>query len=212
MLNPARGRAERGNREDTAPAPGEREAPTPTRGLVNQGRQIRDREQSRVSNPAHSKRGQGWREGKGPASKQRDPRSQGQASDPALGEREVPTPTRGLVNQSRQIRDREQSRVSNPAHSKRGQGWRGGKGPASKQRDPGSHGEASDGSIVPRTSRQSDAQVRQVGGRSSVKLVTARTQWRTRTHDGQKRIDMHALAYVDIHCTPRRLSLPCSKV
>ena len=149
MLNPARGRAERGNREDTAPAPGEREAPTPTRGLVNQGRQIRDREQSRVSNPAHSKRGQGWRVGKGPARKQRDPKS---------------------------------------------------------------HGIACDGSIVPRTSRQSDAQVRQVGGRSSVKLVTARTQWRTRTHDGQKRIDMHALAYVDIHCTPRRLSLPCRKV
>ena len=152
MLNPARGRAERGNREDTAPAPGEREAPTPTRGLVNQGRQIRGREQSRVSNPAHSKRGQGWREGKGPASKQRDPGSQGQAGDPALGE------------------------------------------------------------LVPRTSRQSDAQVRQVGGRSSVKPATAQTQWRTRTHDGQKRIDMHALAYVDIHCTPRRLSLPCRKV
>ena len=131
---------------------------------------------------------------------------------PALGEREVPTPTRGLVNQSRQIRDREQSRVSNPAHSKRGQGWRGGQGPASKQRNPGSHGEAGDGSIVPRTSRQNDAEVRQVGGRSSVKLVTAQTQWRTRTHAGQKRIDMHALAYVDIHCTPRRLSSPCRKV
>ena len=149
MLNPARGRAERGNREDTAPAPGEREAPTPTRGLVNQGRQIRGREQSRVSNPAHSKRGQGWRGGKGPASKQRDPRSQGQAGD---------------------------------------------------------------GSRVPRTSCQSNAQVRRVGGRSSVKPATAQTQWRTRTHDGQKRIDMHALAYVDIHCTPRRLSLPCRKV
>ena len=75
MLNPARGRAERGNREDMAPAPREREAPTPTRGLVNLGRQIRDGEQSRVSNPAHSKRGQGRRGGKGPASKQRDPRS-----------------------------------------------------------------------------------------------------------------------------------------
>ena len=75
MLNPARGRAERGNREDMAPAPRERQAPMPTRGLVNLGRQIRDGEQSRVSNPAHSKRGQGRRGGKGPASKQRDPRS-----------------------------------------------------------------------------------------------------------------------------------------
>ena len=35
MLNPARGRAERGDREDKAPALGEREVPTPTRGLVN---------------------------------------------------------------------------------------------------------------------------------------------------------------------------------
>ena len=34
MLNPARGRAERGDREDKAPALGEREVPTPTRGLV----------------------------------------------------------------------------------------------------------------------------------------------------------------------------------
>ena len=51
------------------------QAPMPTRGLVNLGRQIRDGEQSRVSNPAHSKRGQGRRGGKGPASKQRDPRS-----------------------------------------------------------------------------------------------------------------------------------------
>ena len=83
MLNPARGRAKRGNREDMAPAPRDQQAPTPTRGLVNLGRQIRDGEQSRVSNPAHSKRGQGWRGGKGPASKQRDPRSQGQAGDQA---------------------------------------------------------------------------------------------------------------------------------
>lgn len=75
MLNPTRGRAERGNREDMAPAPREQQAPMPTRGLVNLGRQIRDGEQSRVSNPAHSKRGQGRRGGKGPASKQRDPRS-----------------------------------------------------------------------------------------------------------------------------------------
>ena len=75
MLNPTRGRAERGNREDMAPAPREQQAPMPTRGLVNLGRQIRDGEQRRVSNPAHSKRGQGWRGGKGPASKHRDPRS-----------------------------------------------------------------------------------------------------------------------------------------
>ena len=75
MRNPARGRAERGNREDMAPAPREQQAPMPTRGLVNLGRQIRDGEQSRVSNPAHSKRGQGRRGGKGPASKHRDPRS-----------------------------------------------------------------------------------------------------------------------------------------
>ena len=75
MLNPTRGRAERGNREDMAPAPREQQAPMPTRGLVNLGRQIRDGEQSRVSNPAHSKRGQGRRGGKGPASKHRDPRS-----------------------------------------------------------------------------------------------------------------------------------------
>ena len=80
-----------------------------------------------------------------------------------------------------------------------------------RAREQGGQGTCT-GRAVPRTSRQSDAQVRQVGGRSSVKLVTAQTQWRTRTHDGQKRIDMHALAYVDIHCTPRRLSLPCSKV
>ena len=59
MLNPTRGRAERGNREDMAPAPREQQAPMPTRGLVNLGRQIRDGEQSRVSNPAHSKRGRG---------------------------------------------------------------------------------------------------------------------------------------------------------
>ena len=83
MLNPTRGRAERGNREDMAPAPREQQAPMPTRGLVNLGRQIRDGEQSRVSNPAHSKRGQGWRGGKGPASKHRDPRSYGQAGDQA---------------------------------------------------------------------------------------------------------------------------------
>ena len=42
MLNPTRGRAERGNREDMAPAPREQQAPMPTRGLVNLGRQIRD--------------------------------------------------------------------------------------------------------------------------------------------------------------------------
>ena len=83
MLNPARGRAERGNREDKAPAP-EREAPTPTRGLVNRGRQIRDREQSCLLNPVHSKRGQEWRGGKDSTRKPRDPRAQVKARDGSI--------------------------------------------------------------------------------------------------------------------------------